>query len=1282
MQETIHVNKRPGRMRSGNKKELRRKNRPRVTYPADLPITARRREIVQAIARHRVVVITGETGSGKTTQLPKMCLEAGRGINGIIGCTQPRRVAAVTVAERIAEELGQTVGQAVGYRIRFEDRSGPSPYIRIMTDGILLMETQSDPLLHAYDTIIVDEAHERNLNIDFLLGYLKTLLRKRNDLKIIITSATIDTEKFAAAFDGAPVIEVTGRVYPVEVLYRPVEQGDGDEEITHVEAAVRAVEELRARRSDRGDILIFMPTEQDIRDTCELLEGRRYENLVILPLFARLSWAEQRRVFSATTAQKIIVATNIAETSLTIPGIRYVIDTGYARVSQYNPRTRTNSLPVRAISRSSADQRKGRCGRVQNGVCIRLYEEEDYLNRPQFSVPEILRSNLAEVILRMLKLRLGHPAAFPFIDAPNPKSVRDGFEILKELGAITIEKNRNSREEGNGEADVRLTERGRRMARLPMDPRIARILLEAEKEGCVEEATIIASGLCIQDPRERPVDEEGLADAAHRVFLDPTSDFLTLLRIWDKYQRAQETLKSQGKMRKYCRVNYLSWRRMREWKDIYEQIRTIRREEEKADRSISKKLAAAPEDLNAAIHRSILSGYLSGIAVKKEKNIYSATREREVMLFPGSGLFNSGGNWIVAAEMVETSRLFARIVANISSEWIEELAGNLCTSTYSEPHWEKRREEVVAYQQVSLFGLVIVPQRKVSYAHIDPEEASRIFVRSALVEGELKTPLPFLLYNRQLVAEVIGMEDKIRRRDLLQDESVLNDFYASRLPGICNVRTLKRKIREQGGDAFLRMTPADVLTRLPDEEELSLFPDEVTVGGRSYRCVYRFDPGKADDGVTLKIPDVLLPDVPAAAADWMIPGHLRDRILALLRGLPKEYRKKLQPLAGTADYIVKHLGGPSGPLLSAVAGLLRERLGVDIPASAWSAREVPDFLQVRFAVVDGEGREKAAGRDLSLLQQTLTAEQDSRAFEQARRKWEKSDLTAWDFGEIPESIDLHANGSFKGCAWPALTPGDGCVHLRLYKTREEAACVHREGIAALYGLYFTRELKELKKALKLTEPLKTWAESFIGVRNMESRLLEKVKKDLFAVDVRTAEDFEAHARKIAGKILISGQEGIRTVEPLLKAWFEIAGDFRNLEIVNRGNSGAREFILQLRREMEGLLPADFLCRFDAGRLSHIPRYLKALKIRAERGLLNPEKDRRRERELLPFVTRHNELVQNMTSGVSDEKQQALADLSLMIEEFKVSLFAQELKTAFPVSARRLEEKLNEIVRMF
>jgi len=1266
-----------------DRKSARLKNRPEVTYPADLPICSRKDDIVQAIVRHPVVIITGETGSGKTTQLPKMCLEAGRGMSGIIGCTQPRRVAAVTVAERIAEELGQTVGQAVGYKIRFEDRSGPSPFIRLMTDGILLMESQRDPLLRAYDTIIVDEAHERNLNIDFLLGYLKTLLQRRRDLKIVITSATIDTEKFSSAFGGAPVVEVTGRVYPVEVLYRPIEPEDEDsEDLSPVDAAVRAVDELRTGQYHRGDILIFMPTEQDIRDTCELLEGRSYDNLVVLPLFARLSWSEQRRVFSPANARKIVVATNIAETSLTIPGIRYVIDSGTARISRYNPRTRTISLAVQAISRSSADQRKGRCGRVQNGVCIRLYSEEDYLRRPLYTVPEILRSNLAEVILRMLKLGLGHPSSFPFIDAPNLKSIRDGFDVLKELGAVTIEKKRkgdNTEDEGFG---VGLTEKGRRMARMPMDPRISRILLEAKKEGCLKEATIIASGLCVQDPRERPADDEGRADLAHRRFVDPASDFLTLLRIWQAYENNLERLKSSTKMRKFCRTHYLSWRRMREWKEIYEQVRTILKEggEEKGENEID--VESGQKDLYAALHRSILSGYLSGIACRREKNFYAATRGREVMLYPGSGLFHHGGDWIVAAEMVETSRLFARTAANIDSSWIEQIAGELCTSTYSEPHWEKRREEVVAFEQVSLFGLVIVPRRRVSYAAVDPEESNRIFIRSALVDGELKTLPPFLHANCQLIAEVMQMEDKIRRRNLLQDDAVLESFYASRLPGVCDMRTLKSRIRDQGGDAFLRMSLADVLSQVPDEDELSLYPDQVDVEGRKYRCVYRFDPGREDDGVTIQIPDALLPGIPPGSADWMIPGMLKNRVLALLRGLPKEYRKKLHPLGPTADSLIRNLTEPSGPLIPELAGLIRTTLSLDIPAAAWSKSEVPDYLRVRFAVLDGKNHEKASGRDLAVLQQSVNAGKDSKALERTRRIWEKTGFTAWNFGDLPDSVEVSHDGSPAGLAWPALTPAEGCVDLCLYKTRKEAAMVHPKGVAALYSIYFSRELKDLRKALQLPKPLKSWAEDFGGARKVESLFLDKVKKDLFELEIRKEGEFLDHARKIREKLLMYGQDLIKAVEPLLKAYSETAADLRQLELSVRGNREGQAFLKQLRCELEELLPGDFLLRWEEKRLKHIPRYLKALKIRADRGFLNREKDRRREEELQPFIHRLKEALDGLSEHASDKKRQALDDFSQMVEEYKVSLFAQELKTAFPVSARRLEEKLNEIDRMF
>ncbi|MGE5840197.1 MAG: ATP-dependent RNA helicase HrpA, partial [Deltaproteobacteria bacterium] len=715
---------------SAEERKLRLNNRPRVSFPESLPITAKREKIVRLIRENQVVIVSGETGCGKSTQIPKMCLEAGRGTAGRIGCTQPRRIAAITIAHRIAEELGEEIGRSVGYKIRFREKAGKQAFIKIMTDGMLLAETQGDPQLYEYDTLIIDEAHERTLNIDFILGMLRTLLPRRPELKVIITSATLDTEKFSAAFGNAPVVTVEGRTYPVEVEYLPID-ADLEEagDLTYVDMAVKAVDGLRENKR-YGDVLVFMPTEEDILETCERLEGRRYPGTTVLPLFARLPASEQGRVYSVS-GSKIVVATNVAETSLTIPGIRYVIDTGLARISRYLPRTRTTSLPISPISQSSADQRKGRCGRVQHGVCIRLYSEEDYASRPLFTPPEIQRSNLAEVILRMLALRLGHPSEFPFLDPPGERSIKDGFDLLTELGAVIRE----------GEQPV-LTAKGKLMARMPLDPRISRMMIEASQEGGLGEVAVIAAALSIQDPRERPVEKAQQADQAHGPFKDPDSDFLTLLNIWNRYHREWESLKTQNKMRKFCKQHFLSYPRMREWVYTHEQITGILKEQKIIVQEGSQELRYG------RIHRCVLSGFLSNIALKKEKNMFQAARGREVMIFPGSTLFNKSPAWIVAAEMVKTSRLFARTVAKIEPEWIQPLAGDLCKSTTFEPHWDMNRGEVRAFEQVSLYGLVIVPRRPVSYGPIAPEEAHRIFVQQALVEGDVGEPLPFLSHNQ------------------------------------------------------------------------------------------------------------------------------------------------------------------------------------------------------------------------------------------------------------------------------------------------------------------------------------------------------------------------------------------------------------------------------------------------------------------------------------------------------------------------------------------------------
>ena len=1257
------------------KTAARRARLPRIVYPPALPIMERREEIVAAIRKHPVVVITGETGSGKTTQIPKMCLEAGRGLAGLIGCTQPRRIAATTVARRIAEEMGEEIGRSVGYKIRFDDRTPRDAFFKIMTDGILLMETQHDPLLRAYDTIIVDEAHERSLNIDFILGILKTILPRRCDLRVVITSATIDTEKFSKAFGDSPIIEVSGRLYPVEVRYQPLDpQLEEKGEITPVEAAVRAVDELIERR-ERGDILIFMPTEQDIRETCDLLAGRFREGVVILPLFSRLTNAEQQRVFGPLTARKIVVATNVAETSITIPGIRYVIDTGLARIAQYNPRSRTAGLPVRSISKSSSDQRKGRCGRVQNGICIRLYSEEDYLGRPLYTPPEILRSNLAGVILRMLALNLGDIDAFPFIDRPAQKSIRDGIEILLELGAIETE----NKEERGPVHPHRLTERGRLMAKLPLDPRISRMIIEAGKEGCLREIVVIAAALSIQDPRERPAEKEAQADQMHAAFKDPASDFSSLLALWRRCLDRAKSPQMQNRLRRFCREHFLSYRRMREWRDIHDQILTIL-----AEQKFLPKGEATPRkeggELYGALHRSILSGYLGHIAVKKEKNLYTATQGRQAMIFPGSGIFNRGGNWIVAAEMVETSRLFARTVANIETGWLEELGGSLCRRTYSAPHWEKDRGEVVAAEQVTLFGLVIVAGRPVSFGRIDPETASRIFIRSALVEEDVKKPLPFLVHNQALIEKIAGLEEKIRRRDLLVDEEAMARFYEKRLSGIFDIRTLQRLIRDRGNDAFLRMREEDLLVKTPDAEEIALFPEAVSAGGWRLNCVYRFSPGKPEDGVTLKIPVHAVPSLPASSLDWAVPGLLKEKVIALLRGLPKEYRKRLQPLAQTCDVILREME-QGAPLPTALGRFIYKKFGVDIPADRWPLDELEEHLKLRFSVVDGKDRELAAGRDISILQKGFVDKEESQAFAKARRRWEKSGLTEWDFGDLPESIPLSGGGIHDGVAYPALEAAEGGIRIRLFRSASEARRVHPLGVRTLLALLLREELRYLRKSLAPSGDLKLWAAAFGGAKALESALCEKVVHDLLEADIRTEAAFNSHAEKIRPQLLPRGQELIQKIGPLIKILYDVSTLLRTLETSSYGNVPVLAFLADLRDELSRLFPADFLIRYDDERLSHIGRYLRALAIRAERGAVHLEKALVRGEEIHEFVKRHLDLVGNLPPFASEEKRQAIDDLRWMIEEYKVSLFAQELKTAFPVSRKRLDARLREIERM-
>jgi ATP-dependent helicase HrpA len=1350
---------------SVKKRDRRKAHLPQLRFNEELPIFAKKDEIIEAIARHPVIVVSGETGSGKTTQLPKYCLAAGRGVDGLIGCTQPRRIAATTVSRRIAEELGQEPGQAVGYKIRFKDRTDKDTYIKLMTDGILLAETQGDRYLSAYDTIIVDEAHERSLNIDFILGILQTLVSKRDDLKLIITSATIDTEKFSKAFRNAPIIEVSGRMYPVEVQYiatatDPSQNG----ELTHVELAVQVVKRV-LNQSRAGDILVFMPTEQDIRETCELLEAQTPPETRVMPLFARLTAAEQSRVFARLSRRKIIVATNVAETSITIPGIKYVVDSGLARISRYSPTTRTTSLPVVPVSRSSCDQRKGRCGRVQSGVCLRLYSEDDYQARPQFTPPEILRANLAEVILRMISLKLGDVSDFPFIDRPDAKNIKDGFNLLSELGAIAKrqslefgignaerkkeEKGRQT-DDGNRGAEfsdhksqkqIRLTEKGRLMAKIPLDPRLSRMVIEAKQERCIAETAIIAAALSIQDPRERPLEKVQEADRMHAGFDDPNSDFVTLLNIWRRYHDHWQAVKSSNQMKKFCRQHYLSFKRMREWRDIHSQILAIlkeyriwnaelgmrnaevkrrkaeggRRNAEGGRRNAASGPASSPAGFQAGgegptprreverrkteltesgnfkmseaqfgkLHRSVLSGFLSNIAMQKEKNIFRAGKGKEVMIFPGSGLFNKAQNWIVAAEMVETSRVFARSVANIDSGWLEELGGDLCRRTYLEPHWEKNRGEVVASEQVSLFGLIIVPDRKVSFGKVNPAEASKIFIQSALVNGDVKKPFAFMKHNQQLIDEIIDIENRFRRRDLLIDEQRLFEFYQEQIPEIYDIRTLARFLKQKANDHFLRMKKDAILAYYPDDVQLTQYPDRLDFENHSLECSYCFEPGKDEDGVTVKVPATLAPAVSPESIDWLVPGLYPQKIEALIKGLPKSYRRKLVPVKNTVDVIVREMPKTRTSLISALGDFIYRRFGLDIPASVWSQEALPDYLKMRVSITAPDGQELRAGRDAGILRQDTGSLEKSDELKAARMKWEKSGITRWDFGDLPEFVSDSGEKTGRWIAYPALENSgpDKPVNLRLVRHQDKALAAHCRGVAALYAIHFAKDIKFLKRQLILPADKAFLADYFGGAKRLVKQMVDRVIQELFGKNIRSQKAFYSQVESVAPKILSTGRELIDCLVPVLTAYHDARSQIHKLQQSSRQNSRMMSFFQELTAELARLVPETFITIYDKQRLAHLVRYIQAATIRARRAAVDFEKDQSKFKGIIKFSEGLNQLLNELSPKVSDEKRQAIEEYFWMIEEYKVSVFAQELKTAIPISAKRLEQKLQQIQRM-
>ena len=1311
-------------------REQRRLQVPKLIYPPDLPITARKDDIVAAIRAHQVVIIAGETGSGKTTQIPKMCLEAGLGIEAKIGCTQPRRVAAVSISRRIAEELQVTWGREVGCTIRFDDRSSAQTYLKLMTDGILLAETQGDPLLSEYNCIIIDEAHERSLNIDFLLGYLKTLLVKRTDLKLIITSATIDTATFSKAFNDSPIIEVSGRLYPVEVIYAPFDaESEERGDITYVDAAVRAAETALCEPGN-GDILIFMPGERDIRETCDLLDGRFGREAEIIPLFGLLSAADQQRVFAPCAHRKIVVATNIAETSLTIPGIRYVIDSGLARMSRYNPRTRTKRLPVEAISQSSANQRKGRSGRVQDGVCIRLYNEEDFAERPPYTQPEIQRANLAEVILRMKAYRLGDIETFPFVNPPPPAAIQGGYLLLQELGALDDQRE--------------LTQLGHDLSRLPIDPTLGRMLLQSQHEHATRELLIIAAGLSIQDPRERPLDRKEAAAAAHKRFTDPASDFLSLLKIWDAVHDQWERLRSQGQRRKFCKANFLSYLRMREWQDLHAQLHG-------ALEDLGRfKLNESNADY-AAIHRSILTGLLGHVALRKERNQYQGTGNRQLALFPGSALFDRNERkpkgragsplpaahgktpdgahrsdtphqqppWVVAGEIVETSQLFARTVAGIDPLWIVPLAPHLCKTTHQNPHWSVAAGNVLVEERTTLYGLEV---RKVKVAHgnINPQEATDIFIRAALVEDDLlptrrkitddegdeddtrilrsanqPQPLPpqyaFLEHNRQVRQKIETWQTRVRRHDLGNLDEKLAVFYAQRIQNVSSVHELNRLIRDGGGPDFLCVTEADLTGGQILSFDGDAFPDAVPLGGQPVAVAYAYSPGEEHDGATVKLGFGLAQTVSQSCVEWSVPGLREGLVNELLRALPKGLRRELQPFPPKVAEIVSELQATGESLQADLVRFIRQRYGVAIPLDAWPAGAIPAHLRPRIEVLGNDQKTLGTSRDLRVLRQKLEQMQakpapDDSAWSRVAEQWERAGITTWNFGTLPARITVSETGTVPTYAWPGLPVEKEAVSLRLFRTDALSRRATLGGLQKLVELALAKDFAWLHRDLRELNRFDALSTNFCPLDELQATAFENLKRHVLPGEFFPAlneENFQAAVQQTrlaipglalklvdqVGVILRARHELLARGTPALPKTKALA-DLSQLNLVPRAAAKPADIWAE---ELDALLPRTFLAEIPFARLAHMPRYLKALATRRERAKLNPLKDQERAQLLAPYLAKLKSLRDQPAK--SAEVRQLVEEFRWLVEEYKVSLFAQELGTAVPVSPQRLDQLL-------
>lgn len=1312
----------------------------RVEFPPDLPISTRAEEIIATLQANQVVILAGETGSGKTTQIPKMCLAAGRGSQGMIACTQPRRVAALSVSRRVAEELGAEWGGPVGCKIRFDDRTSRDTVIKFLTDGMLLAEVQGDPLLRAYDTIILDEAHERSLNIDFLLGHLRSLRFKRPELKIIITSATIDTEAFSAAFDGAPVIEVSGRTFPVEVLYSPLDGLGSDyvddpeepdreaersarvEALHYVDGAAQAVDRILSG-TDAGDLLVFLPSERDIRELRDLLDGKgtnagaRHE---IVPLFGRLSSAEQQRVFAATSRRKVILATNIAETSLTIPGIRYVVDTGLARLSRYSPQARTRRLPIEPVSQSSADQRKGRAGRVAEGVCIRLYSEEDYGGRPRFTQPEIQRANLADVILRLKAFGLGDIERFPFINPPAGKAIRSGYSLLEELGALEpaaaeapLDRIAGTRAFPDSTGSRPLTPVGRELARLPVDPTVGRMILQARREKCLREVMIIAAGLSVQDPRERPLDKQAAADAAHRRFRHPDSDFLSLLGIWDAYHEQFERL-SQARLRRFCHDHFLSYVRLREWRDIHAQLVDVLedREDFKPTSVFDGLPGSDPIAVEAmmafggagyrAIHRSVLSGLLGNVAHWDEENrLYKATQDRRVVLFPGSVLFRREESkrrgreaksekkpprvppWIMASEIVETSRLYARTCARIDPEWMADLGAHIVKTSHSEPFWNADKGRVMVKQRTRLYGLEL-ETRAVSYGKVDPVHATEIFIREGLVADTITWPFDFLAHNREIRQQVEAVLTRTRDSGYLNLDEALYRYYAHSLEsetlpresaphemprGVSSVAELVDLVRHRRArdPDFLHLRAEDLRDPEESDHDEDAYPESLPLENRAVPLHYTYKPGQADDGVNLDVSVRDAVQLTPAALDWAVPGHLPAKVEHRLRALPKEHRRVFVPLAESVKTVtagvasLARLRDHAAPLEQLLAEYLLDRYRLRVDPAYWSERPVPEHLQVRVRVHDDDGTLVVASRDLQEVRGVLAARvreasaavarEDPDTWRKARQQWERAESLEWTFGDIPPRVRIGDQAGIPVFAFPSLVAGESGVALRLLRSEGESRLASRRGVSRLLEIHLRYDLAWLEKELRALRKVGPLSATLSSVEKLQEDAHVSIRRWI-TDPARVADLTDASFRAAAE----AARDALRGIVPRLTDLLGEILDLRQALLVTPHPHPG------MGKDLDQLLPSDFLRRTPFERLAHLPRYLKAMRLRAGRWRDNPAKDKERAAQLAPFAA-------HVATCAFDDP------LRWSVEEYRVSLFAQELGTAESISAVKLQRAL-------